>query len=215
MKVPGVSFWAISTALLLFVILWAVGMPLPLAAGFGVLWYLIGAGAAYAVMNFHHPHRREVFTLPEGALTAGGTPPGFCAVTFTNQGRTVYVREGGNLREAAVAQGVQVYYDINKYVNCFGLGHCGTCRFRPDAKAPNALSEPSWQERFTLGDDVGKVRLACQTYVFNDCAVDNTVAVEFGKVRHFSVVNGALVGAFSLLMLAIIIWMGGDMIGLF
>lgn len=215
MKIPGVSFWAFATALLVFTLLWWVGMAVPLAAAFGALWYLIGAGAAYAVMNFHHPHRREVFKLPEGALTPAAAPEGYHAVTFTNQGRTVYVRDGANLREAAVAQGVQVYYDINKYVNCFGLGHCGTCRFRPDPKAPDAISEPTWQERFTLGEDISKMRLACQAYVFGDCTVDNTVAEEIGKVRHYAVVNGAILGAFSLLMLAVIIWMGGDMIGLF
>lgn len=214
MRIPGVSFWALVTALILYFLLSATGTSTELTIIVSVLWYIIGAGAAFAVMRFHHPIYEDEFVPSEGGLQV--TPPaGYYAVTFSNQARTVYVRRGGNLRKAAANQGVQVYYDINKYANCFGLGHCGTCRFSPDPKNPQAFSEPTWQERFTLGDDAGKVRLACQTRVFGNATVDNVVAEEFGKVRHYAVVNGALLGAFSIIMLAIIVWMGGDMIGLF
>lgn len=212
MRIPGFSFWALFTALLLFFMLLGVGMAEPLALAFSVLWYIIGAGAAYAVMRFHHPHFGEA---QPALAVVGARPEGYLTVTFSNQGRTIYVRPGANLREAAVAQGVQVYYDINNYVNCFGLGHCGTCRFKTDPKAPASFSELTWQERFTLGDDAGKMRLACQTAVLGDCVIDNSVAEEFGVVRRYSVINGALIGAFSLLMLGVILWMGGDMIGLF
>jgi ferredoxin len=136
-------------------------------------------------------------------------------VTFINQARSILVPAGGNLRKAAKAQGVDVYYDVNKWANCQGIGLCGTCRFSADPAAPNALSEPTWQERFTLGDAVGKMRLACQTHVLGNCTVDNSVAVEIGEVRHYSLINGVMFGAFSLLMLGILIWIGGDMIGAF
>ncbi|MDB5033573.1 MAG: (2Fe-2S)-binding protein [Chlorobi bacterium] len=215
MRVPGISLWAAVTAAILFFLLKAVGVPPAVAGAFAGLWYLIGAGAAYAILKFHHPNFGRKIDYPTGAALAAGVPAGFVSVSFANLNRTVYVPKGGNLRDAARAQGVPVYYDINEYANCFGTGHCGTCRFRPDSKNPGALSEPTWQERFTLGDDVGKLRLACQTNVYSDCVVDNSVAEEFGKVRHYSLVNGALVGAFSLLMLGVIIWIGGDMIGLF
>jgi ferredoxin len=215
MRIPGFSLWALVTAIILYFLLHAVGMTVPAAAGFAVLWYLIGAGVGYAVLKFHYPDFGRKYSYPTGVALAAGRPAGYFAVDFVNQHKTAYVPAGGNLRDAAVAQGVQVYYDINKYVNCFGLGHCGTCRFKADAKAPGALSDPTWQEQFTLGDEVGKVRLACQTAVLGDCTVDNSNAEEFGKVRHYSVVNGALVGVFSLVMLALIIWIGGDMIGLF
>lgn len=211
MKIPGFSFWALVTALILYFLLHAVGMSEILAGAFAVLWYIIGVGAAYAISYFHHPRYEHELAL----AVVGPRPEGYCSVTFSNQGRTIYVRPGANLREAAVAQGVQVYYDINKYVNCFGLGHCGTCQFKADPRAPEAFSALTWQERFTLGDTAGKVRLACQTQVLGDCVIDNTVAQELGVVRHYSVINGALLGVFSLLMLGVIIWMGGDMIGLF
>lgn len=211
MKIPGFSLWALITAVMLYFLLHFVGMSEVVSGIFAVLWYIIGAGAAFAVMRFHHPH----LTMDMKLSVVGARPEGYHTVTFTNQGRTIYVRPGANLRDAAVAQGVQIYYDINKYVNCFGTGHCGTCQFKADPKSPSALTELTWQERFTLGDEAGKLRLACQTHVLGDCVIDNTVAQEMGVVRHYSVINGALLGIFSLLMLGVILWMGGDMIGLF
>lgn len=209
MRIPGFSFWALVTALILYLLLTAIGMEKITSIIFAVIWYLCGAGSAYAVMKFHRPP--SMIHLPG----EGVTPEGVCTVSFSNQGKTAYVPAGGNLRAAAMAQGVEIHYDINKYVNCFGLGHCGTCRFNPDPKAPGALSEPTWQERFTLGDDVGKIRLSCQSAVLDNCTVSNTVAQDFGKIRYYAVINGALIGVFSLLMLGVILWMGGDMIGIF
>jgi ferredoxin len=213
MKIPGFSFWALLTAGILYVSMHALDAPPLLSIGVPVLWYLIGVGAASAVHNFHHP----VYEHPAGsrlAVPLGAAPPGTYAVTFQNQASTVFVPQGGNLLDAAKEQGVAMYFDINKYVNCFGHGFCSTCRFTPDPKAPNALSEPTWQERFTLGADAGKVRLACQTSVLADCIIDNSVAEEIGVVRHYAVINAVLLGLFSLVMLGLIIWMGGDMIGL-
>lgn len=214
MKVPGFSFWALLTAAILYLLLDAIQAPTGLAVAVAVTWYLFGLGAAHAIYRYHHPELDLAETL--APLTVGGAiPHGFCAVTFANQGRTVFVPEGGNLREYAKTQGAEVYYDVAKQTNCFGMGFCGTCRFTPDAKNPGALSEPTWQERFTLGNDAGKVRLACQANVLGSCTIDNRVAQEYGEVHHYTVINGALATAFSIVVLAAIIWMGGDMIGVF
>jgi ferredoxin len=214
MKVPGFSFWALLTAAILYTLLTQLGAAIPLAATLAGLWYLFGLGAAYAVYRYHHPEL-DLSDMLAPLTTGGRVPAGFHAVTFSNQGRTVFVPEGGNLREYAKTQGVEVYYDVAKAANCFGMGFCGTCRFSPDSKNPSALNEPTWQERFTLGNDAGKVRLACQTEVHGSCTVDNRVAQEIGVVHHYTVINGALATAFSIIVLGAIIWMGGDMIGLF
>lgn len=214
MRIPGFSFWALVTAGAVYMLLKAVGVEPSTALIFAVIWYVIGVGASIAVYGYHHPR----YELDYSAAMAGGAmgaPAGMFAVTFANQGRTVFVPAGGNLRSAAQEQGVEVYYDITKYANCRGLGFCGTCRFSADATASNAFSEPTWQEKFTLGDTVGKVRLACQTAVFGNAIIDNTVAQEIGEVHHYAVINGVMFGAFSLIMLAMVIWIGGDMIGVF
>jgi ferredoxin len=214
MKVPGFSFWALFTTAILYVLLTQLNMSIPLAATFAGIWYIFGLGAAYAVYRYHHPELDLSETL--APYVAGGrVPDGFYAVTFQNQGRTVFVPDGGKLRDYASTQGVEVYYDVAKGANCFGMGFCGTCRFTADAKATGALNEPTWQERFTLGADAGKVRLACQAEVHGNCTVDNRVAEEIGEVHRYTVVNGALATAFSLVVLGAIIWMGGDMIGIF
>jgi ferredoxin len=214
MKVPGFSFWALFTGAILYVLLTQLNAPIPLAATLAGVWYIFGCGAAYAVYRYHHPELDLSETL--APLARGGhIPEGFFEVTFANQGRTIFVPDGGNLRDYAKTQGVEVYYDVAKAANCFGLGMCGTCRFTPDAKNPSALSEPTWQERFTLGSDAGKVRLACQTEIHGNCTVDNRVAEEIGFVHHYTVINGALATAFGIIVLGAIVWMGADMIGLF
>ncbi len=212
MKIPGFSFWAFATALVVYLLLHAVvpeGMGW-FAILFAVIWYVVGIGAAHAVYGFHHPK----LEVDMSGSPLGTAPPGTHTVTFANQNKSIFVVDGGNLREAAREQGAQVYYDVTKYTNCLGSGFCGTCRFTPDPKAPNALNEPTAQEKFTLGADVGKVRLACQAEVYGDCIIDNRIAEELGDVHHYAVINGALLGAFSLLMLGVILWIGADMIGL-
>jgi len=154
MKIPGFSFWALLTTAILFVLLVQLNTPMPLAIAMAVTWYLFGLGAAYAVYRYHHPELDLSETLAP-FTTGGRVPEGFHAVTFANQGRTVFVPEGGNLREYATTQGAEVYYDVAKAANCFGMGFCGTCRYTPGANSAAALSVPTWQERFTLGGDVG------------------------------------------------------------
>lgn len=214
MKIPGFSFWALLTAGILYLLLTAIDASQGLAIGVAVTWYVFGVGAAYAVYRYHHPEL-DLAEMLVPFTRGGATPPGYHRVTFANQGRTIFVPDGGNLREYAKTQGAEVYYDIAKQANCFGMGFCGTCRYTVDAASAGALSEPTWQERFTLGDQVGKLRLACQTTVHGSVNVDNRVAEEFGEVHHYTVINGAIATAFSLVVLGAILWIGGDMIGLF
>ena len=43
-------------------------------------------------------------------------------------GVEIEVPEGSNLRQVAMANGIQVYPGITKLLNCLGNGTCGTCR---------------------------------------------------------------------------------------
>src|SRR5687767_10997448 len=111
MKIPGFSFWALLTAGIIYLLLSSLGAPTGLAIAMAITWYIFGLGAAYAVYRYHHPELDLPDVLP--AHTVGGAvPAGYFAVTFANQGRTVFVPEGGNLRDYAKTQGAEVYYDV-------------------------------------------------------------------------------------------------------
>ena len=56
-------------------------------------------------------------------------------IKFTRENKEIDVPDGANLRQEANKAGVNVYQGfngigagINKYVNCHGMGTCGTCR---------------------------------------------------------------------------------------
>ena len=49
-------------------------------------------------------------------------------ITLVNEGRTLEVPEGTNLRKALIKAGVSPYLGKDRFLNCFGLGFCGTCR---------------------------------------------------------------------------------------
>ncbi|MBL0333498.1 MAG: 2Fe-2S iron-sulfur cluster binding domain-containing protein [Chlorobiota bacterium] len=215
MKIPGFSFWALATGAIVFLLLIGVGMETPTAIIISSIWYILGVGSAYAIYKYHHPELDvdEFSFIPKGYN--GPAPEGMCAVTFTNQARVAYITKGANLREAAKKQFFPIHFGVTTVTNCFGNGFCGTCRITPDSKTSKNLSDVTWKEKFTLGSDAGKIRLACQCYVNNDCIISNNIAKEFSESHKFTVINGALIGLFSLIMLGVLLWMGGDMISLF
>jgi ferredoxin len=104
-------------------------------------------------------------------------------ITFVNEKIEVEVPEGTNLRTAAKQAGVQVYKGLSKYLNCHGLGMCGTCRVLVKKGMEN-LSGKTLRERFNLSlhpvtmiASIGhedEMRLSCQVAVNGDCAVETT-----------------------------------------
>ena len=49
-------------------------------------------------------------------------------ITLVNEGRTIEVTEGSNLRKVLLKHGVNPYVGKDKLLNCLGNGLCGTCR---------------------------------------------------------------------------------------
>src|SRR5262249_9661636 len=94
---------------------------------------------------------------------AGSMPKG----VFVNEKKEIEVPEGANLRDEARKAGIEVYSGINRYLNCFGHGTCGTCRVLVKKGMEN-LSPKGFLERFTLArmlSTIGhedEMRLACQ-----------------------------------------------------
>lgn len=104
---------------------------------------------------------------------------------FDSTKTEVEVAQGANLREAAQQAGVPVYKGLSKYLNCHGLGLCGTCKVFVK-KGMDHLSPKTFKEKFninfhpvTMLSALGhedEIRLSCQVQVKGDCEVQMTPA---------------------------------------
>ena len=105
-------------------------------------------------------------------------------ITILNeQKKEIEVPAGANLRTSLREAGVEVYSGIDKYLNCRGLGLCGTCAVLVK-KGMEGLSKKTLREKFNftfhpkssfavIGHE-DEMRLACQCKVNGDCAVETT-----------------------------------------
>jgi ferredoxin len=112
-------------------------------------------------------------------------------VKFIKENKEIHVPEGANLRKEAMKAGINVHQGvngfgatINKFVNCHGLGQCGTCRVKITKGMENAspmgffekmrfynpLPDPIPCMSFIGNEDT--MRLACQTLVYGDMEVE-------------------------------------------
>lgn len=103
-------------------------------------------------------------------------------ITLLNeQKKELEVAPGTNLRTALREAGVEVYTWPDKYLNCRGLGLCGTCAVLVK-KGMESLSKKSLREKFNftfhpkasmavIGHE-DEMRLACQ------CTVEGDVEIE-------------------------------------
>jgi ferredoxin len=102
-------------------------------------------------------------------------------VTFVKEKKEVEVAEGANLRQEAQKAGIAIYQGLDKYLNCRGLGLCGTCKVLVKKGMEN-LSPPTVRERLNfrlhplsvlarIGHE-DEMRLACQVRVQGDCTVE-------------------------------------------
>ena len=98
-------------------------------------------------------------------------------VTFYKEKVEIEVPEGANLREEARKAGIEVYPGINKVVNCWGHGTCGSCRVLLMKGTIKNTSPKTFIEKarfagsfINLGDE-DEMRLSCQTKVLGDIEV--------------------------------------------
>ena|SRR6266540_3965457 len=97
-------------------------------------------------------------------------------ITFTRENQVIEVPEGTNLRKAALAEGIELYRGVSRYLNCHGFSQCGECRVHI-TKGMENTSPKTFREKlriamswFKIGHE-DKVRLACQTRVLGDIEV--------------------------------------------
>ena len=97
-------------------------------------------------------------------------------ITFANEKKEIQVPEGANLRKEALAAGVALYPGIHKFVNCHGLGQCGSCRVLitkgMENTSPRGILEAARMavSLAYIGNE-SAMRLACQTKVKGDITV--------------------------------------------
>jgi ferredoxin len=104
-------------------------------------------------------------------------------VTLVREGRTLEVAEGGNLREALLAAGVEVYRVPDDIVNCRGNGLCGTCLV--EVEPADALNPHTFREKAKVWQYEGRpMRLSCQTRVYADCRVLTRPQLTQGWMAH-------------------------------
>ena len=138
-------------------------------------------------------------------------PPGFAPVTFLEADITLITPIGANLRTLCLDNNIPLYTDLAKVLNCRGLGLCTTCRV--EVNPADGVSAPTQIERLHLIKYNPKQRLACQCEVTGPVKVSTKPAREYGKSFDNFIRQSALFGAFSLIMVAILLVMGFDVVG--
>ena len=112
-------------------------------------------------------------------------------VKFIKENKEIDVPEGANLRKEAIKAGINTHQGVNgfgatanKFLNCHGLGQCGTCRvkitkgmenaspmrFLEKMRFYNPLPDPIPCMSYIGNEET--MRLACQTLVNGDMEVE-------------------------------------------
>ena len=98
-------------------------------------------------------------------------------LTLVNEGKTIEVIEGANLRKALLKNGISPYVGKDKLLNCLGNGLCGTCRVEVvDGKGAPPMSPLEESSLVGLAPFYGRqipknVRLSCRIDVTKDMTI--------------------------------------------
>lgn len=133
-------------------------------------------------------------------------------ITIVNEGKSINVPDGSNLRKMLLKEGFSPYRGKDRFLNCLGHGLCGTCRVEVvDGKgAPpmSALEESSLIGLLPLyARHVPKnVRLACRISVSKEMSINLHAPVSIDwKVTRERLALGAIWLVFGGTFLAILV----------
>lgn len=76
-----------------------------------------------------------------------------------------------NLRQVLLKNDINLYDENAKYINCLGIGTCGTCA----VEIKGEINPPNWKDKtrrsFPPHNSNRNLRFACQTKVLGDIKV--------------------------------------------
>jgi ferredoxin len=126
-------------------------------------------------------------------------------ITFVHEKKEIQVPEGANLRKEALRAGINVYNGfngfgagLNKIVNCYGWGACGTCMVMITKGMENAnpitvtekvhfkVPVPNPLPAMTYIGHEQTMRLACCVTVHGDMTVDTKPNMDLFGENFFS-----------------------------
>ncbi len=91
--------------------------------------------------------------------------------TIKAEGKIITCEYGANLRKVLLENGVNLYNGNSKYINCRGIGTCGTCAIEIEGE----VSPPNWKDKTRRSlpphSPSKNRRLACQTKVLGDLKI--------------------------------------------
>jgi ferredoxin len=132
-------------------------------------------------------------------------------LTLVDEGKTIDVPEGTNLRKALLKNGISPYHGKDKLLNCLGNGLCGTCRVEiVDGKNAPPMSDLESASLVGLAPFYARlapknIRLACRISVGKDLAIKPAPAIAIDwKVTRERLMMTAIWGLFGGCFLAVV-----------
>ena len=98
-------------------------------------------------------------------------------IKFVRENKEFEVPAGANLRRAAIDAGIQIYKGPERFLNCRGLGLCGTCAVLLENGTTANVKPMGLREKIRLNlsmkyiGNEAKMRLACRTELNGDIEV--------------------------------------------
>lgn len=89
----------------------------------------------------------------------------------TYNGTTILVKSNTNLRQALLSHNLNPYNGNAKYINCRGLGTCGTCAVEIHPETTTRSRRERWRLNFPPHKESQPLRLACQVHVTTNLVV--------------------------------------------
>ena len=86
-------------------------------------------------------------------------------------GKTFIIREGETIRTAMLRNGFSPHNGHSRWLNCKGLGTCGTCAVHVDGEASPLNRLERWRLGFPPHNHQPGLRLACQCVLHSDAKV--------------------------------------------
>gem|GEM_PF-3373166 len=97
----------------------------------------------------------------------------YLKVTVRNVDKEIKVspEPARNLRKVLLANKVQIYSGLFKFMNCHGKGLCGSCTVRV-VDNPAGLTDKTPHEAHKLRKSSPQTRLACLAHICDDITID-------------------------------------------